>query len=138
MAVLVTHGLTRPNTIGTDMACGWFYNDVSGVVRYDCGVSYVADLASTHLHIGWHGPYKTQAEAMTHPGVTGEAATTNTNPINAAANIATGSLIPALFTSRALWVRIVEVALGGTLILVGLSKLLEKPALDIAKMGLVK
>lgn len=106
------------------MSCGWFYNDTSGVVRYDCGISYLADLAARAAGVGWSGPYKTEAEAMAHKGVQGAQATTNTNPVTAATTAVTGSLIPSLFTQRGFAQRVVEVILGGVLVIIGVRALL--------------
>jgi hypothetical protein len=116
------------------MSCGWFYNDVSGEVRYDCGASYLADLLAVKIGT-WHGPYATEQDAESHPGVTGAKATPNENPAsaagNAAANAASSSLT-GLFTNTSLLTRVAEIVIGGGLILIGLAALLRKPAETVA------
>jgi hypothetical protein len=105
------------------MSCGWFYNDISGRVRYDCGIAYLVDVGTVKTGLaGWHGPYKTQAEANAHEGTSG--ATPTTSDTGALTNAATQSLIPALFTQRTFAVRIVEVVLGGLLVYLGIRELL--------------
>jgi hypothetical protein len=105
------------------MSCGWFYNDISGRVRRDCGIAYLVDVATVKSGLaGWHGPYATEAEADSHADVSG--ATPTTSDTGALTNAATQSLIPALFTQRTFAVRVVEVVLGGLLVYLGVKELL--------------
>ena len=120
------------------MPSGWFYNDVSGVVRFDQGASYFADQLAVALGSGWHGPYKTQALADAHAGVTGAKATNSSNPLQAASNAlnnAAQNAVPGAagiesvgdffhrLTEAQTWVRVGEVALGGILLYAGIRAL---------------
>lgn len=105
------------------MSCGWFYNDVSGVVRHDCGIAYVADLLAVMIGT-WHGPYQTKELADAHAGVTGANAFNPTSLPQAIAGTTTGALIPDLFTQRSFAVRLVEAILGIILVGVGVKALL--------------
>jgi hypothetical protein len=114
------------------MPSGWFYNDVSGVVRFDQGASYYSDLLARALGTGWHGPYKTEALAEKHAGVTGAPATTNTNPLTTAANALQNTPLGGVadigdffhrLTEPSTWTRVGEVALGGVLVYAGVRAL---------------
>lgn len=116
------------------MPSGWFYNDVSGVVRFDQGAAYFADVLARALGTGWHGPYGTQALANAHAGVTGAKAIDSSNPLIAAQN-ALKNAVPAAgsiadvgdffhrLTEPQTWTRVGEVALGGILVYAGIRAL---------------
>jgi hypothetical protein len=83
------------------------------------------------------GPYATKALAQAEANRYNNAFGLSTNPLKAAIQVATGKtssssanqpliqLLPALFTQRGFVLRVVEVILGGTLILVGVSALIS-------------
>lgn len=118
------------------MPSGWFYNDVSGVVRFDQGAAYAADKLAELLGTGWHGPYKTQALADSHAGVSGPKAVNSSNPLiaagdalknavpGAAAAESVGSFLTRL-TEPQTWTRVGEVALGGILVYAGVRALTQ-------------
>jgi hypothetical protein len=121
------------------MPSGWFYNDVSGVVRFDQGAAYAADTLAELLGTGWHGPYKTQALADAHTGVKGASALPNkTDPLTAANNAlknAAQNAVPGAagvadvgdffhrLTEKETWTRVGEVILGGILVYAGVRAL---------------
>lgn len=120
------------------MPSGWFYNDVSGVVRFDQGVAYLADLAARSVGSGWHGPYPTEAAADAHAGVTGAKTLNNSNPLTAANNALNNTVqnaVPAVgsiadvgdffhrLTEASTWTRVGEVVLGGILVYAGVRAL---------------
>lgn len=120
------------------MPSGWFYNDVSGVVRFDQGAAYFTDLLARDLGTGWHGPYKTEALADAHAGTTGAKAINNPDPLTAASNAlnnAAKNAVPGAagiadvgdffhrLTEKSTWTRVGEVALGGILVYAGVRAL---------------
>jgi hypothetical protein len=118
------------------MPSGWFYNDISGVVRFDQGASYYADVLARALGTGWHGPYKTQALADAHAGVQGAKAINSSNPLDAARNILQNAVPGAgsvadvgdffhRLTEPQTWTRVGEVALGGVLVYAGVRALTQ-------------
>jgi hypothetical protein len=116
------------------MPSGWFYNDVTGVVRFDQGASYYSDLLARALGTGWHGPYTSEKLADAHAGVKGAKPTTDTNPLTAAGN-ALQNAVPGVggiadvgdffhrLTEPQTWTRVGEVALGGILVYAGVRAL---------------
>lgn len=117
------------------MPSGWFYNDVTGVVRHDSYGAYYADLLARALGTGWHGPYKTEAQADAHAGVTGAKDINSDNPLSAANNAlnnAASQAVPGIadvgdfahrLTESSTWIRVGEVLLGGILVYAGVRAL---------------
>lgn len=120
------------------MPGGWFYNDVSGVVRYDSGAAYFADILARSFGTGWHGPYKTEALADAHAGIQGATAINSPNPLQAASNALKNEakqVVPGAgsiadvgdffhrLTEPQTWTRVGEVVLGGILVYAGVRAL---------------
>lgn len=108
---------------------GWYYNTVSGDVVHASAITSLGEGAIP----GWHGPYKTEAQAIAHTGVIGAPAKANESVIggaeSAGKNAIPGTTSVTQFlgslSSRSMWTRIAEGALGTALILVGVAKLAE-------------
>jgi hypothetical protein len=111
------------------IGAGWYYNDVSGDVVHASWFTSIGE----GLVPGWHGPYKTEAEAEAHKGTVGRTATPNESVIGGATGAAeqtAGSVfnlgsILGIKGSRSTLERFVTGALGVMLILVGVAKLGE-------------
>jgi hypothetical protein len=110
---------------------GWFYNEFSGVLNR---VPTLLEAPYLIPGTGWRElkiPYKsTRAQAVADAGKEYPASATpggslagNAGKDATKAGSAVGSGITAIFTQRSLWVRIVKVAIGAAMIIVGLSKL---------------
>lgn len=113
------------------MPSGWFYNSHSGMIRHDSGVAFLADEASLHLGIGWHGPFPTKAAAEAFAqGTPGFAAPTG-SPVTAVTQ-AGGQATSSLLNGALQWtgashffLRFAEAAVGLVLLALGLNALLK-------------
>lgn len=111
---------------------GWYYDSIDGDVVHQNLAESLANVLVGY----YHGPYATEAEAEAHPGVAGPPGVPNESVGTQVANVSTGSFL-GLVESRSIWIRIVEIAIGGTLILIGISKLLNPEIKDAAKIAKV-
>lgn len=117
------------------VGAGWYYDSLDGDVVHQNLAESLANAAFSY----YHGPYKTEALAVAHAGVAGPSGVANEPVGQQLANVTTGSFL-GILEGRGLWVRIAEVAIGGTLVIVGVSKLLGtgQAAETVAKAAIIK
>ena len=102
------------------VGAGWYYDSADGDVVHQNLAESLANVIGIKY---FHGPYPTEEAAIEHKGVPGPPGVPNESLEQQATTATTGGLIE-LITGRALWVRVVEVVLGGGLILIGIKALL--------------
>jgi hypothetical protein len=142
----------KMQTIGTDMSywavpesfIGTVIGGLSGNIALYHVVSAVNRPAGTPNN-PVYGPYSTKAEAQTEADTLNGEAETGFNAGKAADPDApptvpagTGGWFEGLvsgLTGRALWIRVVEVIIGGGLVIIGTAALLRKPIGEAVKVA---
>jgi hypothetical protein len=117
----------------------WFYNSHSGAILEEAGITGFLEQLRTHLGLGWHGPFKTEQDAVNFAAsIHGPKPTTNlaqglgnvagqaAGPVVSAAGDALKSLNPlaGLFQAN-IWLRVAEVIVGLVLLGIGLNSMLK-------------
>ena len=122
----------------------WFYNDHSGALTEQNGVSEAAYIVALHSGTGWH-EYPTEQAALADIQRHGwpapfnaPAGSINPREIKTGAGNALGQVPGTLggflgtVASRQTWIRVVEVGIGAMLVIVAIVKLTEGTKLESA------
>jgi len=97
------------------VGAGWYYDSEDDDVVHQNLAESLANVGFTYFH----GPYKTEAEAVAHTGISGPAGSPNESLTQQVGNVTTGQFLGVL-TSHSLWTRVVEGVAGAMLLGVGL------------------
>jgi hypothetical protein len=102
------------------VGAGWYYDSLDGMVVHQ----NLAESLANALFDYYHGPYKTEALALAHKGVSGPPASTNES-LGQQLGTATGSVLglPQLSNLRDLMIRVIKVVIGAAMIIVGIAQL---------------
>jgi hypothetical protein len=108
------------------VGAGWYYDSLDGMIVHQ----NLAESLANSVFPYYHGPYATEALAVTHKGVKGPPSTTNASvgqQVGTAVGSLTGvSAIGDFFNrleEKQTWTRVGEVLLGGILVYAGVRAL---------------